>query len=41
MLNIRQAIKISFGSIMKRRTLSGLTKLVIIMGIAAVVANFS
>ena len=41
MLNVRQAIKISLGSIMKRRTPSGLTTLVIIIGIAAVVANFS
>jgi putative ABC transport system permease protein len=41
MLNIKQAIKISLGSIRSAKLRSGLTTLGIIIGIAAVVANVS
>jgi putative ABC transport system permease protein len=41
MLKIREAIRISFGSIWNSKLRSGLTTLGIIIGIAAVVANFS
>jgi putative ABC transport system permease protein len=41
MLKVRQAIRISLGSIWSSKLRSGLTTLGIIIGIAAVVANFS
>ncbi len=41
MLNFRQAVKISFGSVGSAKLRSGLTTLGIIIGIAAVVANVS
>jgi len=41
MLNIKQAVRISLGSIWSAKLRSGLTTLGIILGIAAVVANVS